>query len=79
MADIHPLLQPAKGRYGLRDYEKVYSALSTDGCFYEKRGINKDQGGILIVRPDQYVAEVLPLNDHQGIVDFFEKVLIAAS
>lgn len=75
MTDVHPLLQPAKGRYGLRDYEKVYSALSADGCFYEKRGINKDQGGILIVRPDQYVAEVLPLNDHQGIVDFFEKVL----
>ncbi|MFT4574633.1 MAG: phenol 2-monooxygenase, partial [Marinomonas primoryensis] len=49
-----------------------------EGCFYEKRGVDKEEGGIIIVRPDQYVAEILPLHDYQGVTSFFEKVLIEA-
>ncbi|NLQ16982.1 3-hydroxybenzoate 4-monooxygenase [Marinomonas sp. M1K-6] len=77
VATLHPLLQPKKGRYGLIDYEKVYSAIAEDATnFYDRRGIDKTHGCIIIVRPDQYVAEILPLSDYQGVSDFFEKVLI---
>ncbi|WP_275426907.1 hypothetical protein [Marinomonas primoryensis] len=78
VANIHPLLQPSKDLYGLKDYEKVYSAKSAEGCFYEKRGVDKEEGGIIIVRPDQYVAEILPLDDYQSVANFFEKILIEA-
>tara|TARA_R110001599_G_scaffold67077_2_gene189630 strand:+ start:15461 stop:17374 length:1914 start_codon:yes stop_codon:yes gene_type:complete len=78
VTNIHPLLQPSKDLYGLKDYEKVYSAKSAEGCFYEKRGVNKEEGGIIIVRPDQYVAEILPLDDYQSVANFFEKILIEA-
>ncbi|RCW98281.1 MULTISPECIES: hypothetical protein [Marinomonas] len=73
--DIHPLLQPSKDRYGLTDYEKVYSAICEGTSFYDKRGIDKENGCIIIVRPDQYVADVLPLNDHDELTKFFEAVL----
>jgi phenol 2-monooxygenase len=39
------------------------------------RGINKEQGCIVIVRPDQYVADVLPLNDYSSLTAFFKGVL----
>jgi phenol 2-monooxygenase len=39
------------------------------------RGINKEQGCIVIVRPDQYVADVLPLDDFAGVARFFDGVL----
>ncbi|SIS69893.1 hypothetical protein [Neptunomonas antarctica] len=40
------------------------------------RGIDREQGCIIIVRPGQYVAEVLPLNDFEGLTRFFKEVLI---
>ncbi|TYL48372.1 FAD-binding monooxygenase [Marinomonas sp. IMCC 4694] len=76
MRSVHPLLQPNKGKYGLKDYEKVYSALSSHGDFYEKRGIDTHKGGLIIVRPDQYVADILPLDDYQALSHFFEQVLL---
>jgi len=78
---LHPVLAPKKGKYGLRDFEKVFCAdnrpASSGGGknIYDMRGINKEQGCIVIVRPDQYVADVLPLDDHQGVTAFFSKVL----
>ncbi|KEA61862.1 Salicylate hydroxylase [Marinobacterium lacunae] len=78
---IHPILAPQKGRYGLRDYEKVFCAdnrpASSGGGqnIYDMRGIDKERGCIVIVRPDQYVAEVLPLDDYAGLARFFKQVL----
>ncbi|RBP83525.1 3-hydroxybenzoate 4-monooxygenase [Marinomonas rhizomae] len=76
VSDIHSLLQPTKSRYGLKDYEKVYSALYEGNSFYDKRGIDKNNGCIIIVRPDQYIAKVLPLDDLDGLTSFFDKVLL---
>jgi phenol 2-monooxygenase (NADPH) len=79
---IHPVLAPQKGQYGLRDYEKVFCAdyrAETSGGgknIYDMRGINKEQGCIVIVRPDQYVADVLPLDDYAGLCQFFAGVLV---
>ncbi len=79
---LHPVLAPHKGKLGLRDYEKVFCVdqrpESSGGGkdIYAMRGIDKQQGCIVIVRPDQYVAEVLPLDDYAGLARFFDGVLI---
>ncbi len=66
------LLLPRKGRLGLQDYEKVFCADLKDGRdIFELRGIDRQQGALVVVRPDQYVAHVLPLGAHQALADFF--------
>jgi phenol 2-monooxygenase len=41
------------------------------------RGIDTTEGCIVIVRPDQYVAAVLPIADYKQLAAFFEKCLSA--
>jgi hypothetical protein len=66
------LLLPQKGRYGLRDYEKVFCAdLKNGPDIFDLRGIDRGQGALVVVRPDQYIAHVLPLRAHQALADFF--------
>lgn len=69
------LLRPHKGRYGLCDYEKVFCAdLKSGDDIFAMRGIDRCQGCMVVVRPDQYVANVLSLGDHVGIADFFNGI-----
>lgn len=68
------LLLPKKGLYGLRDYEKAFSA-DPRADIFEMRGIDRDQGCLVIVRPDQYVAQVLPFTAHDQITQLFARVL----
>ncbi|MCC6710357.1 MAG: hypothetical protein IT492_22590, partial [Gammaproteobacteria bacterium] len=35
------------------------------------RGIDRRQGCMVVVRPDQYVAQVLPLHAHGELAAFF--------
>ena len=66
------LLRPAKGRHGLRDYEKVFCPNLKDGPdIFDLRGIDRAQGALVVVRPDQYIAHVLPLDAHQELAAFF--------
>jgi phenol 2-monooxygenase/3-hydroxybenzoate 4-monooxygenase len=66
------LLRPAKGCLGLYDYEKVYSAVMKHAPdIYDLRGIDRTQGALVVVRPDQYIAHVLPLDAHQALAQFF--------
>ena len=39
------------------------------------RGINREQGCMIVVRPDQYVAHVLPLDGYAELSKFFAGVL----
>ena len=66
------LLFPHKGRYGLRDYEKAFCTL-TDVVkdIYALRGIDREQGCLVVVRPDQYIAHVLPISDIDALAAFF--------
>jgi 2-polyprenyl-6-methoxyphenol hydroxylase-like FAD-dependent oxidoreductase len=67
------LLFPHKGRLGLRDYEKAFCALNDDSQnIYELRGINRQHGCLVVVRPDQYVAHILPLGDTAALEAFFD-------
>jgi phenol 2-monooxygenase/3-hydroxybenzoate 4-monooxygenase len=66
------ILLPQKGRYGLRDYEKVFCAdLKNGPDIFDLRGVNRAQGALVVVRPDQYIAHVLPLDAHQALAAFF--------
>lgn len=68
-----PFLLPRKGKLGLVDYEKMFCPdLKNDRDIFDLRGINRDQGCLLIVRPDQYVAHVLPLDAHDELAAFFD-------
>jgi hypothetical protein len=66
------LLLPRKGRHGLRDYEKVFCPdLKNGPDIFDLRGIDRAQGALVVVRPDQYIAHVLPLDAHQELAEFF--------
>ncbi|MFM7025117.1 MAG: FAD-dependent monooxygenase, partial [Limnohabitans sp.] len=70
------LLKPKTGQLGLQDHEKIFC---TDhkglGDVYTMRGIDREQGCLIVVRPDQYVANVLPLDAHGELSTFFAGVL----
>lgn len=73
------LLLPRKGRYGLIDYEKAYCPDLKSGVdIFDHRGIDRQQGAVLVVRPDQYVAQVLPLDAHAEIMAYFDGFMIPA-
>jgi len=72
------LLQPRKGRFGLIDYEKIFCADTVNGPdIFELRQINREYGCMVIVRPDQYVSDVLALSDTDSLTRFFETILAA--
>lgn len=73
------LLKPSKGSYRLCDYEKVFCAdLKSGKDIFEMRGINRENGCLIIVRPDQYVASVLPLDAFDQLCAFFDGFLLPA-
>ncbi|GAB7352089.1 hypothetical protein MBLNU459_g2590t2 [Dothideomycetes sp. NU459] len=67
------ILWPQKGRYGLHDYEKMFYGGGSKSCtsIFDARGIDSVHGCMVIVRPDQYIANVLPLDSHSGLAEFF--------
>ena len=65
-------LLPTKGRYGLRDYEKIFCAdLKSGNDIFAMRGIDRERGCMVVVRPDQYVANVLPLDGYEQLAAYF--------
>jgi phenol 2-monooxygenase len=76
------LLLPRKGRYGLQDYEKIFCADLKSGQkngqdIFELRGIDRDAGCMVVVRPDQYIAQVLPLDGHRKLAAYFDSFMLA--
>jgi phenol 2-monooxygenase len=66
------LLLPKKGQFGLVDYEKVFCPdFESGGNIFDMRGVDRGNGCIVIVRPDQYVAHVMPLDDFASLASFF--------
>jgi phenol 2-monooxygenase len=45
-------------------------------CF-DQRGIDRARGALLLVRPDQFVAKVMPLTDVDGAAAFFDGFMVA--
>jgi phenol 2-monooxygenase len=66
------LLRPRTGRLGLQDHEKVFCVdHKGQGDIFDLRGIDRGSGCLVVVRPDQYVAHVLPLEARDALSGFF--------
>ena len=63
---------PRNGPYKLIDYEKVY-ATHAGADIFDDRGVSRE-GAIVVVRPDQYVAHVVPLTARDELGRFFRRV-----
>jgi phenol 2-monooxygenase len=70
------VLLPRKGKFGLIDYEKLFCPDPGADDIFDLRGVSRDDGCMVVVRPDQYVAHVLPLDQPEALVDFFARFLI---
>lgn len=71
------LLRPHKGRHGLQDYTKVFAPHLRHGPdIFDLRGIDRQRGALVVVRPDQYVAHVLPLDAHRELATFFDGFML---
>ncbi|KJL26276.1 Pentachlorophenol 4-monooxygenase [Microbacterium oxydans] len=74
------LFQPKTGPLGLTDWEKVYAAGPskwTETDIFAARELSRD-GVVVVVRPDQYVAAILPLDDTAELSEFLEGALLPA-
>ena len=66
------IFTPEVGPYQVVDLNNVFS-IHPDYDIFDERGISRD-GAVVIVRPDQYVAHVLPLGAREELTDFFAGV-----
>lgn len=74
--NLPSLLKPKTGKLGLQDHEKVFCVDHKGvGDIFDMRGIDRDRGCMVVVRPDQYVAHVLPLDGFAELSSFFAGIL----
>ena len=75
--DMPSLLRPKTGKLGLEDHEKVFCVDHKGvGDIFEMRGIDREGGCMVVVRPDQYVAHVLPLGEYAALAGFFDGIFL---
>jgi phenol 2-monooxygenase len=67
------ILLPRSGQLALQDWEKAWAADPRRDIFAERE--IDSRGAIVIVRPDQYVANVLPLTARAELTAFFSGFL----
>lgn len=76
---VPEVFRPETGPFALMDWEKVFAAGPSAWCrtdIFDERGVSRD-GALVVVRPDQYVAHVLPLTATDELADFFAGVMVA--
>ncbi len=70
------LLLPRKGRYGLIDYEKMFCPNFKGGSdIFALRAIDRRRGCIVVVRPDQYIGHILPLESAGELDAYFGRFM----
>jgi phenol 2-monooxygenase len=70
------VLLPRKGKFDLIDYEKMFCPDPAADDIFGLREVNREAGCMIVVRPDQYVSHVLPLDGHGALADFFAGIFI---
>jgi phenol 2-monooxygenase len=50
--------------------------LKSRADIFDLRGIDRRRGCAVVVRPDQYVAHVLPLDDYFELASFFNGFML---
>jgi phenol 2-monooxygenase len=73
-AVLPPMLLPRSGPLGLQDWEKAWAIDPRHDIFAERQ--IDGRGATVIVRPDQYVANVLPLTARAELTAFFAGFLV---
>ncbi|MCH8571466.1 FAD-binding monooxygenase [Nesterenkonia sp. AY15] len=68
---------PTVGPFGLTARDRIFGTHPEHDIFSE-RGISRD-GCVVVVRPDQYVAHVLPLTDTAALAEFFAPIFLEAT
>ncbi|MEO6972988.1 MAG: 3-hydroxybenzoate 4-monooxygenase, partial [Rhodoferax sp.] len=78
-SDMHGFLKPRKGPLGLLDYEKVFAPVpDANRNIFDLRRIDRGVGALVVVRPDQYVSLVLPLDGFGQLTKFFARFMTCA-
>ena len=54
------------------------SDLRSGNDSFTMRGIDRERGCMVVVRPDQYIAHVLPLDGFEQLVSFFDGFMLPA-
>ena len=75
--DVPDAFKPIVGPFELVNLENVFGTVEGDDIF-DVRGISRD-GAIVVVRPDQYVAAVLPLTGTDELSAYFRGALLPAA
>ncbi len=81
IARVPGIFLPKTGPLGLTDWEKVYAATQSTratASIFDERALSRD-GVVVVVRPDQYVAAVLPLTATDELAAFFAGALLPQS
>lgn len=76
LARVPEVFRPRTGRLGLMDWEKVFAAGPStwnEADIFAEREVSHD-GVVVVVRPDQYVAHILPLDATERLAAFFAGV-----
>ncbi len=75
--ELPELLRPRVGDLRLIDYEKVFSSVvEGHDDIFDLRGVDRDQGALVVVRPDQHIGHVVALDDTDALTTFFDGFLI---
>ncbi len=76
MMVLPSILLPRSGPLQLQDWEKAWA--SDEGSdIFDLRGVARE-GAVVVVRPDQHVAHVLPLAARSELSEFFSGFLVPA-
>ncbi len=76
IGQVPKLFLPPTGPFELIDYEKVFAADPQQDIF-DLRGIDR-RGVVVVVRPDQYVAQILPLTATAELAAFFRPIFVSS-
>ena len=78
--NLPSLLRPTKGCYNLIDYEKAYCPeVDEKNNIFDLRGVDRSKGCVVIIRPDQYVSHIVPIDGYHAITSFFDRFMLARS
>ena len=78
LADVAAGFKPQSGPLGLVNLNNVFATGMNRPSIYAERGIS-DAGCVIVVRPDQYVANILPLSATRELTEFFGGFLLDRS
>ncbi|MDD9908639.1 MAG: FAD-dependent monooxygenase [Ahrensia sp.] len=72
LSQMPKLLLPRKGVFQLTDYEKIFTPDFEGGAdIFHMRNINRSTGALAVIRPDQFIAQILPLTEFATLEKFF--------